>query len=118
MFMITQLKNFLKPKARLVAFLIALLLNLISWALLVWQEFRLAGDVILHYTIYFGVDRFGPAWQIFYVPLVGLVVLLINFFLSYKLREQPLLVLTLLYSTVFMESLLVIMTVLLLLVNI
>lgn len=32
----------------------------------------------LHYNIYFGVDRFGPWYHLFFLPALGAVLLIIN----------------------------------------
>lgn len=36
----------------------------------------------LHYNLYFGVDLIGNKYEILKLPLVGLVILFLNFFLS------------------------------------
>lgn len=38
--------------------------------------------VPLHYNIHIGVDTIGPWWQIYVVPAVGLLIMLVNFFLA------------------------------------
>lgn len=40
------------------------------------------GQIFLHYNIIFGVDLVGDWWQIFYLPAVGIFVLLLNYLLS------------------------------------
>lgn len=42
----------------------------------------------LHYNIYFGVDRFGPWYHLFFVPLIGCGVFLFNLVLHIHLFEQ------------------------------
>jgi hypothetical protein len=32
----------------------------------------------LHYTVYFGVDQVGPAWQLLAAPGLGALILLVN----------------------------------------
>ncbi|MEK7183533.1 MAG: hypothetical protein AAB776_02770 [Patescibacteria group bacterium] len=34
--------------------------------------------VPLHYNIHIGVDTVGPWWQIYMVPVIGLVIILVN----------------------------------------
>ena len=68
-----------------VLFATALAINLASWTLLLVRTWGLGADVpqfALHYTIYFGVDRLGPWWQIFRGPFSGFIILLGNTLLA------------------------------------
>jgi hypothetical protein len=72
-----------------VFFRFCFLSSFFPWLLLVIIPFlRLrptaeAGQFIpLHYNIYFGVDKFGPWFEIFELPLFGLLVWLINTWLA------------------------------------
>lgn len=38
--------------------------------------------VPLHYNIHIGVDTVGPWWQIYMVPVIGLVIILVNIVLA------------------------------------
>lgn len=40
-------------------------------------------SVFLHYNIVFGVDLVGSWWKIYYLPLAGLLVFLLNYTLSF-----------------------------------
>lgn len=42
----------------------------------------------LHYTIYFGPDLLGEAWQVLTLPLVGLVLIFINGFLGFLIYRR------------------------------
>lgn len=71
-------KLYFKNKYNLFLLSTALVLNLFIWFWL-FSEIRPQYDMIfLHYNILFGVDFFGPWWQIVYVPLSGLFILLVN----------------------------------------
>ncbi len=62
-------------------FATSLAINLAAWLLLLFRTWGLRAEVpqfALHYTIYFGIDRLGPWWQIFRGPLIGLVFIVIN----------------------------------------
>lgn len=60
------------------AFFISALTNLGIWALFFWH-LQLAEEIIpLHYSIYFGIDSLGPKEHLFFLPLFGLLVLLVN----------------------------------------
>ena len=63
--------------------IVSLLLMAASPALLWWQLFPGAFDQIaipLHYNIHLGVDRFGPPWHLFTIPIIGAAVWLISGF--------------------------------------
>lgn len=74
-------------RSRLVRFglLFSFLLNVSIWLVLAWASQRLPDLMPLHYNIYFGIDQIGSWYQIFAMPLYGLVVLAINFFLGFVL---------------------------------
>jgi len=42
-----------------------------------------AGQIFLHYTSLFGVDLVGGWWKIFYLPAGGLLIILVNFVVSF-----------------------------------
>lgn len=41
--------------------------------------------VVLHSSIYFGVDRIADAWQLFILPAIGLGFFILNFFIADRL---------------------------------
>ena len=58
------------------------------WFLAVWR-WRLSADFIpLHYTIYFGLDRFGPKSDLALFPVLGSVVFGVNAFLTWRLFPE------------------------------
>lgn len=60
----------------------ALLALLFLWVFSVWR-WRLSPDFIpLHYTVYFGFDRFGPKSDIFLFSTLGTVILGLNWPIS------------------------------------
>jgi len=57
---------------------LGLLFNLFNWS---WLWVQIPGGeeyLFLHYNILFGVDKIGESWKVFYVPLLGLFILIIN----------------------------------------
>ncbi|OGY47425.1 MAG: hypothetical protein A3J65_04735 [Candidatus Buchananbacteria bacterium RIFCSPHIGHO2_02_FULL_45_11b] len=61
---------------------LSLLLNTGLWAGLFWRLKGFSESVPLHYNIYFGIDRLGPYYQLFFLPFLGLLFILINFSLG------------------------------------
>lgn len=54
----------------------------ILWIFAFWR-YRISSDFVpLHYTIYFGLDRFGPKYDLFLFPSFGTVILVLNIFIS------------------------------------
>ena len=58
--------------------------NIASWAIMLWAYFVKFGFkdfLVLHSTVYFGIDLAGPKYRIFFYPLFGTAVLLANAFI-------------------------------------
>jgi len=74
---------FLKQRWNLTLLLGSLIFNILTWLWLIWRVKPSDNLIPLSYNIYFGIDSFG-AWQrIFYVPIFGLAVIIINYILAY-----------------------------------
>jgi hypothetical protein len=77
-----------------VSLLLSAFLNLVNWGLVAWFVLpRLDADIdffALHYTVYFGVDRVGPAWHLGITPLLGAVFLAVNLVIAlrYYVRDR------------------------------
>jgi hypothetical protein len=66
----------------------SLILNAVNWGVIAFFNRPVDFPIILHYNVYFGVDVIGAWWQIYYLPLIGLVVLCINTVLGYLFYKQ------------------------------
>lgn len=67
------------------AFLAALFANLVNWALMIWAfffKFAKNDFLILHSTVYFGIDLAGAKYRIFFYPLLGFLFLAVNALLA------------------------------------
>ena len=51
---------------------------LATWFLFLFKNFVRSDLTVLHYNIYFGVDWYGAWWNIFFMPIIGAVILLVN----------------------------------------
>jgi hypothetical protein len=67
---------------------LTVLFNLVDWALL--KIFLRSGEnlIILHYNVYFGVDSLGVSRGAYLLPAIGLIVLTLNFALSFYFYVQ------------------------------
>lgn len=59
-----------------------------SWIWLIWNIRPQENNIFLHYTALFGVDLIGPWQQVFYLPLVGLCIMLVNAFVGWMLFRE------------------------------
>lgn len=57
---------------------ISALLNLLMWAWLIWRVPYGESQVFLHYNVLFGVDYIGQWWKMFFLPLMGIVIIMFN----------------------------------------
>lgn len=66
----------------------ALLINAANWGLIAYFIRPVDFPIILHYNVYFGVDVIGAWWQLYFLPLIGLVILSVNAVLGYLFYQQ------------------------------
>ncbi|MFA6098503.1 MAG: hypothetical protein WCV50_00295 [Patescibacteria group bacterium] len=70
--------NFFKSKANIIFFILQIAINCAT-SLYIYQNIKPSEQPIyLHYNIYFGVDLIGNWYQMYILPLVGFIVILIN----------------------------------------
>ncbi len=96
----------------------ALIVNLLNWALLAYKLEPSDLPIFLHYNIYLGIDRTGPWYYLYLMPLSGSLILLTNFFIATFLfyRDRVMSIMTVLL-TFAAETLLIAASVLVLLKN-
>jgi len=82
---IGKIKNndFFKNHIVLWLLIFNLLANLINWAGLTFFINKTSRGIILHYNVYFGVDRTGGWVESFLMPVIGLFLILINLYLAF-----------------------------------
>ncbi|MBI4714255.1 hypothetical protein HY771_03680 [Candidatus Uhrbacteria bacterium] len=102
--------------------LLSFFLFIFTLALPIWRIVPFASTqpfIPLHYNVYFGVDRFGPWYAIFVLPILGFIFLILNVVLQvhFVLREK---ILTRFFavSTVFIEMIFLVAMILIILLNI
>ena len=95
------LKKFLASGLKLVAFrsywkneiimgifALSCLANVSLWMFLFKNQKSSELPVILHYNLFFGVDYLGGYNEIYLIPIVGVIVIIINTTLGYLLYER------------------------------
>lgn len=102
---------FLPDRKIRIAFIISLGLNIASWFIALWAALPYYGKdefMVLHKTIYFGIDWFGPWHEMLFLPGLGLIFIIFNFFISqYIWRKEGSLSHLLAWSTVFLGAFIV-----------
>lgn len=63
----------------------AIFLNLINWVLILVYIRPVDFPIILHYNVYLGVDLIGGWWQAYLLPFIGVIILLGNTLLAFRL---------------------------------
>jgi len=115
-----------KNRTLLIATILSFVLNILIWILI---YVRLRPLVInlpeeqafipLHYNTYLGVDSYGPWTKIFYLPLLGLGIFLVNTLLAVIIyNRKDLLSYFLIISSLLAQLLLLIATTFIILINI
>lgn len=72
-----------RDKIIIINLILSLLINLVLWAVLIFNFWLLPEYIVLRYNIYFGINSLGPWYIIFLLPLFGVLVLAINYWLSF-----------------------------------
>lgn len=64
------------------------LMNIASFVWLILHIRPQAVPLFLHYNVLFGVDLTGPWYAVFFVPLIGIAIILLNATLGWLLYQQ------------------------------
>ena len=86
--MLYYLKLYLRDLRNLIPLILSIGAQIFIWFYILLNIKPSVGRVFLHYNIVFGVDLLGQWWKIFYLPLGGLVIILINFIISFLLYKR------------------------------
>lgn len=66
----------------------SIILNAINWGLIAYFIRPVDFLIVLHYNVYFGVDVIGDWWQVYLLPLIGLIILIANTILGYMFYQK------------------------------
>lgn len=66
----------------------SLIINALNFGLIAYFIRPVDFPIILHYNVYFGVDVIGSWWQVYFLPLIGLLILSVNTLLGYSFYQQ------------------------------
>jgi hypothetical protein len=73
---------YFKDKIIRVSLTVSAILNLSVWLLFYFKIPIQVEPIILGYNIYVGINLIGPWFYVYYFSLAGLIILILNFFLS------------------------------------
>ena len=82
----------------------------LTFVMPVWRLIPVLGEetyIPLHYNIYFGIDRFGPWYYIFILPVLGFLLLILNIiFESIFVKREHILSVFFAITTIIVEAIL------------
>ena len=117
--LINSVKIYFRNRYNLLILILALLGNLFCW---LWLGLKINAKldiVFLHYNILFGVDYIDSWGKVFYLPLLGLALIVINTFLAWWLWSKDKLISIILHSiTILCQLFLIIAAILLVYLNV
>ncbi|MFA5777446.1 MAG: hypothetical protein WC906_03345 [Parcubacteria group bacterium] len=65
-----------------------LFLDAVSWGLLIFYIRPIDLPMVLHYNVYLGVDIIGDWWQVYFLPIISNLFLLVNTILAYLFYQK------------------------------
>jgi hypothetical protein len=86
----------------------AFILNAVNWLLIITRLNELPENLILKYNIHLGVFLNGEKNKIFYLPLVGFLIIIINIFLAYSLRKSKIYAIRIISASSFLFNIFII----------
>lgn len=85
-------ENYLKNRSIFWLNFLSIAINFIVWIFIIRRLLSQEELIPLHYNVYFGVDFIGQKKWLLNLPLIGLFILLVNFFLSWLIYKREKLV--------------------------
>jgi hypothetical protein len=78
-----------KPLYAKIFIAISILGNALNWGFVYLISKNITGErAILHYNVDFGINLIGDEKQLYIIPLIGLLVIIINFFILFIYYNQ------------------------------
>ena len=82
------LKLYLKYLPNLIMLSLALVINIAVWVWIFITIQPQSETIFLHYNILFGVDYIGEWWRVFFMPMTGLLIFVLNFLVGWALFHK------------------------------
>lgn len=68
--------------------IINIMLNIAMWVFLYRRVKPVSDPITLQYNIYFGISYMGEWYKIFVMPIIGLLIFLLNYILSFYIYKK------------------------------
>lgn len=81
-------KKLLQDNGKMLFWLLALVINIITFLIIHYYIKPSRDSFVLHYNVIIGVDVLGKGTDLYRIPLIGVVLLVINVIVS-KLVKSP-----------------------------
>ena len=82
------MRLYLKDKIIKYNLILALLMNALLWVLFYFRIPITLEPIILRFNIYVGISLIGPWFDVFYFPLAGLGIIIINLLIGWMLFRK------------------------------
>lgn len=113
------IRLFLKHLPNAILLGLSIALNLFSWGWLLWYIRPQQSPIFLHYNVLFGVDLTGFWYEVFFLPLAGLMIIIVNTILAWILYKKDRFAgYVLLWTAVFCQFLIAVVSGLLVFLNV
>jgi len=99
-----------RDKIILANLLLSLAVNIFLWLALILVLGTRGQYIILGYNMYFGISAFGPWYNILLIPILSLLVIALNFSLSFYLYLKEIILSYFLASTALILNLLLLVS--------
>lgn len=112
-------QGFFRGKKHRLIFITTALLWLSSFVIIGYGIGKRETAIVLHYNVYFGIDALGSWWQAFFIPLSGVLMWLVHILLAWRFFQMSEYALSrvALFSLFFLESMVLIVSTTISLVN-
>lgn len=91
---------------------VSLLTNSIIWVAILIKTQGLGKPLPLHFNAFYGIELVAPGYHLFQIPIIGLVILIMNGWLSVRLQSYDVYLVRLLsYTTLAVHGLLLTATI-------
>ena len=82
------LRSFVDDRLVHVSIFLNMLFNILAWSVFGWVARKVPESTPLHYNIYFGINLYGPWWWLLAGPGLGLLVIILNFYIGHRLFNK------------------------------
>lgn len=114
-----SIKDFVSDRLNFLSLGLALLINIIHWLLLFFKISPAGDRILLHYNVIFGADLVDKSIYAYLIPSFAFGILIFNFALSYVIYKKEKLVSYFFnFSTVAVQLIFFIATLVLILINV